>query len=54
MRSTRLYEHFLSRVIAGVGQFRDVILPRHVTPAGAARRTNAGRTRKRRPATPPH
>ena len=53
MRSTRLYEQFLSRVIASVGQFRDVVLPRYAAPA-AARRATAARARRRRPAAPPH
>ena len=53
MLATQLYKRLRARVAAGVGQLRDIILPRHAVPAGAARRMSAPRSRRREPAAPP-
>jgi hypothetical protein len=43
MQPTQLYARLRARFAAGVGQFRDTILPRHATPAGTTRRMSSPR-----------
>jgi hypothetical protein len=51
MHSTRLVARLRARLAAGVGQFRDTVLPRHASPV-SARKAGSSRKRKRGGATP--
>lgn len=46
MPPTQLYARLRALLAAGVGQFRDTILPRHATPAGTTRRMSSPRKYK--------
>jgi hypothetical protein len=52
MQPTQLYARLRARLAAGVGQFRDTILPRYAAPAGKTHRMSSPRKRKR--AAEPH
>lgn len=54
MQPTQLYARLRARFAAGVGHFRDTILPRYAAPAGAARRKKSSRKRKRGGVAAPH
>jgi hypothetical protein len=50
MHRTRFYARLRARFAAGVGQFRDTILPRYTVPS--TRKPGSSRKRKRRAAAP--
>jgi hypothetical protein len=58
MQPTQLYARLRARLAAGVGQFRDTLLPRYAAPHGSMHRMSSPRKSKReaapRRAPPPH
>ena len=47
MQPTQLYARLRARLAAGVGQFRDTLLPRYAAPHGSTQRMSSPRKSKR-------
>ncbi|HVP88855.1 MAG TPA: hypothetical protein VMU79_12335 [Casimicrobiaceae bacterium] len=57
MQPTQLYARLRARLAAGVGQFRDTLLPRYNALNGSMQRMSSTRKSKREPSlrqAPPH